>query len=175
MEAIKEMPPGAVGDVNSDAKGSGARFNAGKPPYELIPLRMLSDFYAHMEGRCGDFNNDAIAALGHLGIFQARRKDDHDTLLDTLEALGSEGWEECARVFEYGKRKYKEWNWAKGMQWSIPIACATRHLLAMMRGEEIDPESGLPHRGHVFCNVVMLYTFGGTFAEGDDRPAKGLL
>jgi hypothetical protein len=61
------------------------------------------------------------------------------------------------------------------MPWSVPLACATRHLLAMIRGESIDPESGIPHRGLVFCNVVMLYTFGRTYQEGDDRPAAGLL
>jgi pantoate kinase len=30
-----------IGDVNSDAKGSGARFNAGKPDLSLIPLHLL--------------------------------------------------------------------------------------------------------------------------------------
>jgi hypothetical protein len=30
-----------IGDVNSDAKGSGARFNTGKPDLSLIPLHLL--------------------------------------------------------------------------------------------------------------------------------------
>lgn len=31
------------------------------------------------------------------------------------------------RVFMYGKLKYAEWNWAKGMKWSIPMDCLLRH------------------------------------------------
>lgn len=31
----------AVGDVNSSAKGSGARFNAGKVPFHMVPLHLL--------------------------------------------------------------------------------------------------------------------------------------
>jgi hypothetical protein len=164
--------PDGIGDVHSDAKGSGARFNGGKPPYELIPASILHDFFAH---GAGDAAPDPIAALGALGDFQARRGEDHDALLNVLHWLGAQGWDECAYVFDYGRGKYAAWNWAKGMAWSVPIACTTRHLLAMIRGEQDDPESGKPHRGHVFCNIVMLYTYGRTFIEGDDRPAVGLL
>jgi hypothetical protein len=171
---VKPMPAGAIGDVNSDAKGSGARFNAGKPSYDLVPLQMVADYLIHVAGWHAA-SGDVIRALETLGRFQSRRGEDHDNLLNCLRELGPGGWDECARVFEYGRAKYAAWNWAKGMNWSIPIACAARHLLAMHRGEVIDPESGLPHRGHVFCNIVMLYTFGGTYIEGDDRPAKGLL
>jgi len=30
--------------------------------------------------------------------------------------------EDEARVWMYGKQKYAAWNWAKGMEWSIPLA-----------------------------------------------------
>lgn len=33
----------AVGDTTSEAKGSGARFNADKVPYEYIPLHLLAE------------------------------------------------------------------------------------------------------------------------------------
>jgi hypothetical protein len=178
-EGISTLRPieHGIGDVTSDAKGSGARYNTGKPPYELIPVQMLADFWARwaIARAKGNGVSDPIAALGALGEFQARRGEDHDSLLDVLCWLGPDGWDECAHGFGYGKRKYAEWNWAKGMPWSVPLACATRHLLALIRGEAIDPESGIPHRGLVFCNVVMLYTFGRTYHEGDDRPASGLL
>jgi len=32
-----------IGDVTSDAKGSGARYNAGKADYSLIPMHLLED------------------------------------------------------------------------------------------------------------------------------------
>jgi hypothetical protein len=159
----------SIGDVHSDARGSGARFNTGKVAIELIPLRLIAEY--------GDFINlgqssDERRALYALARFQEGGgiEDLHDSMI----AVGAP-WAECAAVFEYGRRKYAEWNWAKGMAWSIPIACAARHLIfGMMRGEDLDPESKLPHRGHFLCNIVMLLTFVRTYPEGDDRPVKWL-
>lgn len=177
--------PHGVGDVTSTAKGSGARYNASKPQLELVPLLVLA---ASLEDAYGPADltlpqtpaQAAISALYELAAFQARGDSDH--LLRAMDILGLyEGWEEAARVFDYGRRKYAEWNWAKGMAWSIPIACAARHLVAIVRGEHLDldkpgaPGSNLPHRGHVFCNFAMLLCYEHTFEEGDDRAAPGLL
>ena len=113
----------SIGDVSSNERGSGARYNDGKPAMELVPLLALED---------------------------------------------------CARVFDYGRRKYSDWNWAKGMPWSAPLACLLRHMAAWQRGEDLDPESGLPHLGHAMCNLVMLSTFARTYREGDDRAKQWL-
>lgn len=78
--------------------------------------------------------------------------------------------EDEAKVWMYGKNKYAAWNWAKGMDWSVPLACALRHLSSWQRGEEIDSESGLPHLAHAMCNLRMLTLFSKTYKEGDDRP-----
>lgn len=64
-----------------------------------------------------------------------------------------------------------EWNWAKGMDWSIPLGCIGRHFRAIMRGEYIDGDSKLPHRGHIMCNIVMLHTYSEIYPEGDNRPS----
>ena len=158
-----------VGDVNSTEKGSGARFNTGKAPFELIPLEIIAQYYDNLsEDFTATSEFDALWALRSLGRWQVTGVNSH--LYDALNFLGTGGWPECAQVFDYGKRKYAEWNWAKGMAWSIPLACAARHLIAIMGFEEDDPESRLPHRGHVFCNIVMLLTYAKTFPEGDDRP-----
>lgn len=114
---------GGVGDLLSQEKGSGARFNAGKPDFSLIPMCTLEDE---------------------------------------------------ARVWEYGRAKYAAWNWTKGMAWSIPFACAMRHMAAWQRGEECDPESGLPHLAHAMCNLRMLTLYTQTYQVGDDRPVKEL-
>jgi len=82
--------------------------------------------------------------------------------------------EDEARVWMYGKQKYAAWNWAKGMDWSIPLACALRHLAAWQRGEENDPESGLPHIAHAMCNLRMITLYSKTYPEGDDRPKQWL-
>lgn len=161
-----------VGDINSSARGSGARYNVGKPPFDLVPIQMMASYYSVVENAAHNADYDPILALSLLGEFQGG--EDGDLLLDLLVNLG-DGWEECAQVFDYGRKKYAAWNWSKGMNWSVPIACAARHLVAMIGGEVLDPESGLPHRGHVYCNVAMLYTFLETYEEGDDRPTPGSL
>lgn len=158
-----------IGDVSSDAKGAGARYNAGKVPLELIPLRLIAEQRQRTAG--GKYAAE-IGALLALARFQEGGTT--DDLYDAIAAIGP-AWEECAAVFDYGRRKYAEWNWAKGMPWSVPIACAARHLLyGPMAEQENDAESGLSHRGHFLCNIVMLLTFVRTYAEGDDRPAKWL-
>ena len=179
-----------IGDINSDAKGSGARFNSGKVPYELVPIELMARYWDQVfDGGLYDDEEFRIVsvvgvaqALWAVGEFQARRSE--ACLIDVLLALG-DGWEDCARVFDYGQKKYAAWNWSKGMAWSIPLACATRHLIAMLNGEEIDIDkmvdgvlvegSNLPHRGHVYCNICMLLTYEETFIEGDDRPVDGAL
>lgn len=77
-----------------------------------------------------------------------------------------------AKVWEYGRRKYAAWNWAKGMPWSVPFACLMRHMAAWQRGEEADPESGLPHLAHAMCNLRMLTLYAQTYPAGDDRPKE---
>ena len=178
--ASSHAADGGIGDIHSDAKGTGARYNAGKPPYELVPLRQLGTSFLH-DGGLTDDGRAAARVLQFLGDYQSRARG-IDALYDAMAALGLEGgWEDCARVFDYGKRKYAAWNWAKGMAWSVPIACAARHCLDIIAGTLIDldkpgaPGSGLPHRGHIFCNLVMLIAYATTYQEGDDRPAPGLL
>lgn len=156
-------PDGSVGDINSTAKGSGARYNAGKAPFDLIPIREL---VASL--RRTSLNGPEVDALEYLSIWQEGGNVYH--LHDALVTLGFDGWYDCAHVFDYGRAKYADWNWAKGMPWSVPLACAVRHLMSMLRGESADPESEWPHRGHVFCNISMLLTYSRTFLEGDDRP-----
>lgn len=176
LQQIRDLTK-KVGDINSTAKGSGTRYNNGKAPLELIPIRVITDHWYRTNQ--GQPPKKEVLALESLALFQ--EGDGNDSfgqgryhLLDVLTHLDLK-WEDCAAVFDYGRKKYAEWNWAKGMSWSIPIACAARHiLLGLMREEENDPESGLPHKGHVACNIVMLLTYLRTFPEGDDRP-KGLI
>lgn len=155
----------SVGDIASDAKGTGARFNDGKPDFSLIPLRVIAA--AAADDDLSDEQELVRRALLDLGLFQT--SGDRRHLTNALRWM-NDSWRDCARVFEYGKKKYAEWNWAKGMAWSVPMACAGRHALAYLEGEELDQESGLDHRGHFLCNLVMLYTFTDAFPQGKDLP-----
>lgn len=160
--AVAATRPVGVGDVASNAVGSGARFNTGKPPIELIPLAVV----ASCEQYRGAGRTGWTAAMESLGRFQmgGGRED----LLDAAAAVGL-AWDECAAVLDYGRRKYAEWNWAKGQAWSVPIGSGGRHALAALRGEMVDAESGLTHRGHFLCNIVFLLWFIDDYPQGDDR------
>lgn len=80
----------------------------------------------------------------------------------------------ATRVFQKATTRpvnpYPKWNWAKGMQWSVPYDCALRHLDAWYRGEERDPDTGESHLAHAMCNLLMLIHYADTYTEGDDRP-----
>jgi len=151
-----------VGDIHSNEKGSGARYNAGKPDMSLIPLCYLVDIFRPVE---------TLRVQPDFAVLSTGKFQMGGTKEDLLEALQSlSGYvEECARVFEYGKKKYAAWNWAKGMAWSIPIACIGRHYLKIIEGEAADAESGLAHEAHMMCNIVMLLWYIDNYPEGDDR------
>jgi hypothetical protein len=152
----------AIGDINSNERGSGARFNDGKVPLDLVPVRYWRMAFCENE----NWNSDIADILHWLADVQERRTVEPFVLRTTQLVT-------AARVFEYGAEKYAAWNWAKGMNWSVPIGFALRHLYAILHGDEIDSESGQPHIGHVYCNVIMLNWFLENYPEGDDRiPAE---
>ena len=80
-----------------------------------------------------------------------------------------------ARVWEFGAKKYARNNWMKGQAWSVPLACALRHLAKWQSGEDLDEDSQESHLSHAICNLRMLTLYSTNFIEGDDRPTKALL
>jgi Domain of unknown function (DUF5664) len=157
-----------VGDVTSNARGSGARFNSGKPQLELIPLTFIADSFDLIFSSNPDVKT-TYDMLRFSGMFQATGDVEH--LNDALR-VGKSHWADCAKVFSYGALKYAEWNWVKGMQWSVPLGCIGRHSLAVLTGERVDQESGLSHIGHIMCNLVMLKAYTTGYPEGDNLPPK---
>jgi hypothetical protein len=77
-----------------------------------------------------------------------------------------------AEVMTKGAEKYEARNWEKGMEWSKCYASLLRHTLKFWSGEDIDPESGLPHAYHIAWNALALYTYSQTHPEYDDRPER---
>lgn len=82
--------------------------------------------------------------------------------------------EQYAKVLTSGAVKYAKRNWERGMAWAKVIGPMKRHVEAIMRGEDFDPETGVLHSAHVMCNAAFLTEFYKTYPQGDDRP-KGYL
>lgn len=79
---------------------------------------------------------------------------------------------EYARVWTFGAKKYASNAWMEGMDWSRVIGAAERHLYAIKRGEDIDPETGILHAAHLMCCAAMLAQYYFTYPQGDDRPTS---
>lgn len=73
-----------------------------------------------------------------------------------LDLLDAESIEELARVLGFGAEKYAENNWRKGIKMTRLLAASFRHLFAIMRGEDIDEETGLQHAAHLMCCAMFM-------------------
>ena len=106
-------------------------------------------------------------------LFLLERKAHWDSISDTnkQEAKADAGKprptlvpvslvEAVASVREYGVAKYHDPdNWKKVEPQRYRDAMF-RHWLAYLKGEKLDPESGLPHLHHCACNLAFLIEMG---------------
>ena len=68
---------------------------------------------------------------------------------------------DAAYVFKFGASKYGENNWRHDideMPYSRQYSSIQRHLMAWHSGEDLDPESGLPHLDHALTQIMILKT-----------------
>lgn len=67
-------------------------------------------------------------------------------------ALEEESW-----VHKIGADKYGEWNWREShVDIMTYIGATMRHLMAISKGEDIDPESGRSHWAHIGANANIV-------------------
>lgn len=81
---------------------------------------------------------------------------------------------EMGRVMQHGAAKYGPMNWRHDrITFSTYYNAALRHLFAMLDGEWIDPESGLPHAAHVMAGMGVMIDAHDLGMMNDDRPKVG--
>jgi len=90
---------------------------------------------------------------------------------DLIHPKAQEGF---VKVLTFGARKYADRNWELGMPWTRIIASTERHLAAIKRGEDYDPETGLLHADHLQCNAHFLSAYYHIAPQFDDRPHQYL-
>jgi hypothetical protein len=109
-----------------------------------------------------------LAKQNELSPERGSKFDQEKPRMDLLDPKFLEG---VASVLTFGANKYAAHNWRKGISVSRLIAASYRHLGAINKGEDLDPESGLPHAYHLGCCVMFLSEML-TRPQEDDRYAK---
>lgn len=85
-----------------------------------------------------------------------------------LELLDAEAIEGVAKVLEFGAKKYARNNWRSGISNSRLMGALLRHAFAILKGELVDQESGLPHIDHLGCCWMFLSSNLKSRPEMDD-------
>lgn len=115
------------------------------------------------DGYCDDCpkNPDHIADINKMvehceqTLDMVGRKADSDK--PRMDLIPPKAEKLLAEVLSYGAQKYAPNNWKH-----VPdahdryIAAAMRHINSHRSGEEIDPESGLPHLAHAMCSLAFI-------------------
>lgn len=92
--------------------------------------------------------------------------DSEKPRVDLLDPLALEG---LSKVLTFGAKKYAVNNWRGGLSYSRLLGAALRHAFEIMKGNDIDDESGLPHIDHLGCCWMFLSNMMKTRPDMDDR------
>lgn len=75
----------------------------------------------------------------------------------------------AACVMNHGEKVYGYNNWKKGMSKRSIMQSLYRHIHAQYNQEQLyDRDSGLPHIGHIYCNLMFLQYHAKKGFLGDD-------
>ncbi len=85
----------------------------------------------------------------------------------TATVMGSMGL--LDGMLKYGRSNYR----AVGVRASIYYDAACRHLNAWFEGEEVDPDSGLPHMAHALACLAIIVDAQAAGKLTDDRCTPG--
>ncbi|KKL23482.1 hypothetical protein LCGC14_2424910, partial [marine sediment metagenome] len=73
-----------------------------------------------------------------------------------------------------GMKKYGPYNWReKAIKHTVYLDAIERHLLAIRDGEWLDPESNIPHLGHIIAGASIILDANSIGKLVDDLPPVG--
>jgi hypothetical protein len=120
------------------------------------------------------FTPAQMAAGAALPALKGNPKDAVGATKPQLHLVPPSALIHMAKVFELGAKKYGPYNWrGNAVNMTVYISAAMRHLVSMLDGQTIDPESGEPHAAHVADCMAILMDAGDTGNLIDDRPKPG--
>jgi len=93
----------------------------------------------------------------------------YDTGKPPISLVDSEFIEGMADVLGFGANKYATDNWRDGIAFRRLLDGIYRHLGAINKNEDIDPESGRPHAYHAACGIMFLSWMMKHRPDLDDR------
>lgn len=108
------------------------RYNQGKPKWSLVDFKSLEPLVKVMEYGAHKYSTFSDGVKTYKGSEISEKDSVSLTLIDS------------------GKE-----NWKKGLDKKEVLESLTRHLFALMDGEEFDRESGCSHIGHIMANAMM--------------------
>lgn len=88
----------------------------------------------------------------------------HDQTKNRWDLVDFDFLDQCVAVLTFGSQKYAPDNWKKVERWRY-IGALCRHVSKYLQGEKNDPETGLSHLAHAFCNLMFLF--------GHDKIERG--
>lgn len=90
-----------------------------------------------------------------VGVFPESKKNDRLDHKVRMELLPMDALEAVAKIYTFGAEKYGVGTWRQLADGSERYRAALlRHMTAECKGEELDPESGLPHVFHEAWNAI---------------------
>lgn len=127
-------------EVKPGEMGPGVKADAGKPDLVLFPFRAL-------RGTKRELKYQALAEM----LQEERFTEAWDYLIRAQLC----NIRDVTEILTFGATKYSPNNW-QGVRPGIRYTSGTlRHLMAIERGENDDPDSGLQHFAHIGCGVIF--------------------
>lgn len=81
--------------------------------------------------------------------------------------------EQTAIALQLGARKYGPWNWRENkVEYMTYLHAMRRHIDLLIEREDIEPESGAHHLGHVAANCAIILDAAKCGTLQDNRPPR---